>query len=517
MNISLMNLLTTNFSPDEETDALNDEFMKRLGMPTRYQPARLAIARSLAIPTPPPDVGKKTAETKKAPRTIKGDTLFGTGENLSTWVALIVEHAGNGEIDKPRLTELVSAHWKRGIKLLDSEWQRSEDDMTKFVRRLVDAAEIPHNLPSADSGRPVGVDAVDIGGLSSGQIKVPVGEASEEIATKKKIQWDLNGAGGSPHSAIMGGVGSGKTRTAVAMLSRIHEQAPEVPLIAFDFKGDLSGDGSAYKLDQLFDARVVSPPREPVPLDVLSLHSADEIGMANAALRFREAFSSIKDGRLGDRQRSAVSDAAQRALAHTPCELQTILDCLDDVYAENEMKDDGAISTMREICRFPLFKPEFNSAAFFGQSWLINLPQDVPNDSRRIVVNLVLNALDSYLNSLPDTEVDANGARSLRALCMVDEAHQILRGKLPSLSNLIRMSRSKGGAIMLISQSPDDFSGEKDEFLNEMGLVVAFSTNASPRHAKRILGDNAKLSALQNFQCFVKRRGDQTSKKVRAW
>lgn len=510
MNISMMKLHTTGFPPDKETDALNDEFMKRLGMPYRYQPARLAIARSLANSKPPPDSGEKTTKS------IKGDTLFGTGENLSTWVALIVEHADNAKIDKP-ITELVSAHWKRGIKLLDGEWKRSDGDMTKFVRRLVEVAEIPHNLPSPDGGRRVGVGPGDAGGFSRGQITVAVGDVSEDVVTKEKVEWDLNGAGGSPHSAIMGGVGSGKTRTAVAMLSGIHEQSPDVPLIAFDFKGDLSGGDSAYKLDQLFGARIVSPPREPVPLDVLSLHSADEIGTANAALRFREAFSSIKDGRLGDRQRSAVSDAAQRALAHNPCELQSIHDCLVDVYAEQEMKDDGAISTMKEICRFPLFKPEFNSASFFGQSWLINLPQDVPKDSRRIVVNLVLNALDSYLNSLPDTEVNANGARALRVLCMVDEAHQILRGKLPSLSNLIRMSRSKGGAIMLISQSPDDFSGEDDEFLSEMGLVTAFSTNASPRHVKRILGDNAKLSALQNFQCFVKRRGDQTSKKVRAW
>jgi len=279
----------------------------------------------------------------------------------------------------------------------------------------------------------------------------------------------------------------------------------------------LSGDGSAYKLDQLFDARVVSPPRESVPLDVLALYSADQFGISSAADRFRYAFSNLKGTRLGDIQRDAVYEAARRALAQSPCELQTVLSHLNEVYEEKEMKSDGAISAMNELCRFPLFKPELDPASFFRQSWIINLPQDMPENNRTIVVNLVLNALDSYLNSLADTEVDANGARSLRALCMVDEAHQILRGKLPSLSNLIRMSRSKGGAIMLISQSPDDFSGEKDEFLNEMGLVVAFSTNASPRHAKRILGDNAKLSALQNFQCFVKRRGDQTSKKVQAF
>ncbi|MDD9810507.1 MAG: DUF87 domain-containing protein, partial [Gammaproteobacteria bacterium] len=387
MNISMIKLHTVGFPPDKETDALNNEFMKRLGMPHRYQPARLAIARSLAIHTLPPNVGAKTT------RVIKGDTLFGTGENLSTWVALVVEHAGNEEIDKTRLVELVSGHWKRGIKLLDSEWQRSEQDMTKFVRRLVDAAEIPHNLPAADGGRLIGMETGNTGGLTSGQITVPVGEISEEIATKEKVQWDLNGAGGSPHSAIMGGVGSGKTRTAVDMLSSIHKQAPEVPLIAFDFKGDLSGGDNTYKLDQLFDARVASPPREAVPLDVLALYATDQVGVANAASRFRDAFSNLKGGRLGDRQRAAVYEAVERALAESPCELQTVLHHLAEVYEERGMKDDGATSAMNELCRFALFKPELDPAAFFRQSWIINLPQDMPADNRVIVVNLVLNAL----------------------------------------------------------------------------------------------------------------------------
>src|SRR5690606_28725370 len=157
----------------------------------------------------------------------------------------------------------------------------------------------------------------------------------------------------------------------------------------------------------------------------------------------------------------------------------------------------------------------YDPAAFFQQSWIIKLPPNVAEDSRTIVVNLVLDALDQHLNSLMDAERSADGSRGLRVLCMVDEAHQVLGTKLPSLSNLIRMSRSKGGAIMLISQSPDDFSGEDDEFLSEMGMVAAFSTNAPPRNAARILGKGANLGALQTGQCYAKRRGDPAAKKIK--
>ena len=519
MSISWVEVAGANFRTDKTSDELNSAFMGHLGMTKRYLPARLAIARSLAIKSPTPVLDVPAGQGN----VIKGDTLFGNSESLSVWVALIVEHAGDATMDKIKLIELVSAHWRRGIQLLDDEWQKSDQDLAKFVKRLVDVAEIPIGHISSDVNQSVNLQTdtgsvPDIGSIPGGQIRVPIGSVSEEVNTKEKAVWNLNGAGGSPHSAIMGGVGSGKTRTAVAMLSSIREQAPNVPLIAFDFKGDLGGGVNTYKIDEVFDARVVSPPHEPVPLDVLALRSTEDFDITNASYRFREAFQNLK-GKMGVRQNDTIYEATERALrTQTPCELQHIFDALVNVYEEREFKEDGAISTMRELCRLPLFNPEIDPASFFKQSWLIKLPQDVPEDSRKIVVNLVLNALDRYLNSLVDADTTADGARGLRVLCMVDEAHQILRGKLPALSNLIRLSRSKGGSIMLISQAPDDFSGEDDEFLNEMGLVAAFGSNASSsRHVKRIFGQNANLSALKTFQCFVKLRGDQTSKKIQSW
>ena len=138
---------------------------------------------------------------------------------------------------------------------------------------------------------------------------------------------------------------------------------------------------------------------------------------------------------------------------------------------------------------------------------------DLPKRNR----DLLLDALDQYLNSLVDAESSPDGARGLRIICMVDEAHQILSTKLPSLSRLIRMSRSKGGAIMLVSQSPDDFSGEDDDFLDQMGLVAAFSTNAKPGSAARVLGKGVNLTTLQTGQAYVRRRGDLAARKIKAW
>lgn len=511
MTISLVEVAGANFRTDEKSDKLNDEFMKRLGMRKRYLPARLAISRSLAVPTPPDLVGDETDPGKA----IKGDTLFGTGTGLSVWLGLIAERSADPELDLKKLIALVGAHWRRGLIQLDKEWEHAGQDLSRFVERLVEVAELRKG-----QGKPIDLAGSETAAtFSNGRIEVQIGEIGEDAATREKVVWTMNGPGSSPHSAIMGGVGSGKTRTAVSMLRSIREQGA-VPLLAFDFKGDLGTDakGGGYRIDELFDARILEPPRMPIPLDVLSITSDSEIDIAEAASRFRESFSRLKGSRLGDRQRTALHEAASRAIAaERPCELKHIRDALTAYYEEHEMKEDGAISTIQEICRFPLFQPTYSPTDFFKQSWIVKLPPNVAEDSRTIVVNLVLDALDQYLNSLVDADTSPDGARGLRILCVVDEAHQVLGSKLPSLANLIRMSRSKGGAVMLISQSPDDFSGEDDEFLSEMGLVAAFSTNAPPKNATRILGKGANLGALQTGQCLVKRRGDQAAKRVKAW
>jgi hypothetical protein len=70
---------------------------------------------------------------------------------------------------------------------------------------------------------------------------------------------------------------------------------------------------------------------------------------------------------------------------------------------------------------------------------------------------------------------------------------------------------------MLISQGPDDFSGEDDEFLNEMGLVVAFRTNADARAVRRILGPGANLATLERGQAWVKVGAEPAPRRVIAW
>lgn len=502
MTISLVEVATERFSCTSEADELSRRLMDRLGLGNHYIPARLAIARSLAIPEPPSPAEGETA------RNIPGDTLFGTGPDLAAWISLLVEHSGREPTDKREFKKLVAAHWTRGLKLLNETLEQSDGDTSAFWRSLV--AGLPTSAASPLNG---GVDGSPL--VASGPIVLPVGEVAQDALTAETVSWGLNVPAGSPHSAFMGGVGSGKTRTAAFMLRAIRQQAP-VPMIAFDFKGDMSDDKNA--LDRAFEATVLAPPDAPIPLDVFWLPDRTPSEIVKAAQRIRDSLGNLKTTKLQDNQKRRLGDALEQALrTRTPCTLTDVRDALQQVYAAQNAREDGAVNTLVDLCRLPLFEPKMSPAEFFSRSWIISLRADVPELVRVSIVILLTDTLERYINSLPEAPVDAGGNRALRVICVIDEAHKILGARLPGLSNLIRLSRSKGGAVMLISQRPDDFDGEDDDLLSEMGLIACFGTNAKEAAARRILGQGASLTVLKPGEAWVKVRGDQKARRVQAW
>lgn len=270
-------------------------------------------------------------------------------------------------------------------------------------------------------------------------------------------------------------------------------------------------------LDRAFEGTLLAPPQEPIPLDVLALGDRTDLTIKLAAQRLRDSLSTLRGSSFAAQQKDMLAEAAERFLRRPgACALSDVRDALNDLCAEIGRKEDGAVTTLNDLCRLPLFTPDYPPAEFFRRSWNVRVSQNLPDLVRVTIVTLSTDALDRWLNSQPDAPTDEDGNRALRVLCVIDEAHRSLGSRLPGLSGLIRLSRSKGGSIMLISQSPDDFSGEDDEFLDQMGLVAAFATNADARAMRRIFGPAANLAALGWGEAWLKLRGEG-SKRVICW
>ena len=508
MTIEIADLPTATFSTTRSADQSCAELTRRLGWRHRYVAPRLAIARSLSLPTPPRPLTEE--EQDDMATSVRGMQLFGEGRDLATWLALITQSSGDRSMSRRSFRTLVAEHWMRGADLLKKDWEYSGDDMARFVARLAELANFP-NESGSDNGTASAAPTPTV----TGEVRLSVGEVARDVRTDENVEFALNSVGGSPHMAIMGGVGSGKTRTAVHILKAMRRFG-SIPLLAFDFKGDLAeGLSAAYTAD------VLHPPEESIPLDVLHVGSNDDTAIKTAAARIRDSIASVKSRRPSGVQSEALREAVTATLrigaTGGTITLADVARALATEYEERGRGSDELTSTLNELTQFNLFVPDRSPADFFSKSWIILLPQDSSEEMRRLIINLTLNALDRWLNALPDAPTDDSGVRALRHVTLLDEAHVILKTRLPALANLVRMSRSKGGVVLLASQSPDDFEGAEDGYLDNMGMTLAFNTQAKPGPTKRIFGSSYSLTGLNIGEALCRIRSEAKTRKIVSW
>ncbi|MDE0011487.1 MAG: DndE family protein [Candidatus Poribacteria bacterium] len=506
MEFKVADLSNTTFRTTRASNEICRDLTTKLGWRHRYVAARLAIARSLSLSTPPSLLMDEENEDMATP--LRGTQLFGDEVDSTAWLALITQRAGDRNISRRDLQAIVSAHWKRGAELLSKDWENAGGEMAEFVARLADLADF-----TGESSNGVPLTSPSTGLI--GEVHLSIGEVARDSRTGENVDFALNAAGGSPHIAIMGGVGSGKTRTAIHILKDLHRYG-NVPLLVFDFKGDL-----AEKLAAIYEANVLSPPDNPIPLDVLHVASTSSNAIKMAASHIRDSIAAVKSrsisGVQSDILREAVTATLQSCSMGETVTLQDLARSLEIEYEERRRKPDELTATLNELTQFKLFVPNCPPDEFFAKSWIVQLPQDSSEELRRLIINLTLSALDRWLNSQLDAPTDDKGIRALRQVTLLDEAHVVLRTKLPALANLVRMSRSKGGVIMLASQSPDDFEGTGDDYLDNMGLTLAFNTQAKPGPAKRIFGNTQPLTGLNVGEALCRIRSEAKTRKIVSW
>jgi len=504
---NLRSLDSANFRTSKRADELNDVLRGKLDFKHKYEPARLAIAHSLGLSDPAPPL----LDDDESGKVIMGRNLFGD-DDLPLWIAMIVEKAGLTNPTVEDIQEQVRRHWHRGILLLQTEWENCEGVYERFILYLAERAGLPTHGQQAGE-RAIGREGQPADG-PAGPVTVRLGDPGVDLSNKQPVNWLLN-AKGSPHVALMGGTGSGKTRLAVNMIEQIRRQAG-CPVILFDMaKGDLAKNA---ELLQVIQGRVVTSPTNPVPLDVLHIPNERMPEVTNAAMRFRESFVRVAKSKPGGVQLDYLREAAQRAYMDPhPISITNIRDALRVVYQENSRKPDGVSALFNDLTQWNLFTPHMKPAEFFSQSWVIDV-HEAAETAQRLVVFLMLDALYTYFKSLDDAPLDRQNHRALRLVLVVDEARRVLSYGQQSLIGLVRDSRSKGVCVFLISQSPEDFDTVDDNMLEQIGLTACFRSNgSSPRVLKACLGQAVDLAGLPDGVAVSRLPGQPNAIRIKAW
>ncbi|GMX63479.1 hypothetical protein Elgi_30920 [Paenibacillus elgii] len=510
MNTELLELARTGFRTTKQADDLNSQFQSLLGMQYRYGPARMAIGISLSLTTQPDFDITAHDDLGKA---INGENLFGSGAELATWVALIVEREKMESLKKKDFINAVAAHWHRGINILWEAWKNCGNDFDRFLVHIMEQAGVSRN------GEAFNAHITSQTGEfypNAVPINLILGDPGINIATNETVKWRMNGRGVSPHIAIMGTLGTGKTRLANNLLYQIKNAMNDCGFIIFDMgKGDLANDAD---LIGSLGATVIKVPAEPVPLDVLYVEEKSNNAVLDSARRFRDSFMRANTSRLGGKQSDAVREAGIRALRkQSPITLNHLRDSLEEVYNEkNKKTDDIVFSTLKEMCDYNLFEPNMSPDEFFRRSWIIDV-HEADEMTQRFVVFLILDAIDTYLARLRDSALDDEFNRALRLMVVIDEARKVLGFGQPSLINIVRTSRSKGGAVLFITQSPDDFAQDDENYLENIGLPICFRTNAKNSSLKSVLGGSVDLAGLGNGVCVTRLPDNPTLVRIQAW
>jgi DNA sulfur modification protein DndE len=431
--------------------------------------ARLALARSLAE-APSLDVELYRDETGQE---FNRYSLLGDSDLL--FRSLIILAANKRMSEEEIVRRHVKAHVDHGASLLLNRLS----EVGKGEELLADlAAGAGAGRASTAPGVPEGVGSC-------------VSTVGDEIGTGTPVVCEFNNTkrAANPHLAIVGIPGTGKTQILLKVLADlISKRQAGLPSIVFlDYKGDVSANERFVKVS---GAKVYRLPYDQLPINPFLLREYSRQEIKLSAEEKAESFSSYQ--RLGPVQRGNLSKAIESVYANRQNmevsypDFKELAEELAVLYEEEEIKHDTLFETVRKLSEFSLFwdhaSPRPPADPLWRESLVVNL-SPLPA-LKEIVAFLVIERLYREMAALPDAPIDQKtGVRQLRCILAIDEAHNYLPRRNVFLERLIREGRSKGFAVFLSSQSPNDYDQGDFNYAELLQFVLVLRCTAATARA----------------------------------
>ena len=446
-DIEITKAWLANYNTSLDAAQAGRNLFNRLGFSAHHQLARLAIGRSLGESDFPPE-----ATDARGTPMIKGNLLFGDEKSGGLlWLALLVEnlqrHFPKKAVTLDMLRSAVRDHWRRGVFLLQQDWNEAGEDFGRFVDLLISRrAALPEVVAGQGGEREVSPRPIS-------EPKAVWLELGKHVDRGEAARWLLNGRGYSPNVAIMGQAGSGKTQMMLKLLSQLRSQTG-APVLLIDAGKDELADRPDLAIE--LGATVLKVPKQPIPLDMLHGSTVNAEAARDVTVAFRESLDkALRDG-LTDNQKMRVLEGLKPLFGRREqVTLLGIKQAMDRYYEENNVRQDRVVTILNELCQYTLFTPEMAPAEFFSKSWILAFG-GAPEESRRLAVFLLFDALHRYLQTLPEAPMDSDGHRAIGMVVAVDEARPLLMAKHDGLSKMVRLHRSHGLTVNTIKLAITD-------------------------------------------------------------
>lgn len=324
-------------------------------------------------------------------------------------------------------------------------------------------------------------------------IKIHVGNS---LATDSQIIFEPNNTRmvSHPNMGIIGTMGTGKTQFARSIIAQFVTEAKHnignhpVGILVFDYKGD-------YK-DQEFLEVVNSDKayKYNLPFNPLKLVLTDELDGINlpaiTANRISDSFG--KAYGLGVKQQNTIKQLIldtyndfgitrdPETWNKKPPTMENVVDKFFNEYDANDSVY-ALFSTLRD---YTIFTNDTTQCVSLFE-WLdrvrvIDLTL-YPDDTKKLIVSLVLDLFYAEMQQLGGSKQE-DGFRELRAMIMVDEAHQFLRKDFTALRKIISEGRMFGVGMILSTQNVSDFKTQKEDYTQFILSWVIHHVNSISRN-----------------------------------
>ena len=305
-------------------------------------------------------------------------------------------------------------------------------------------------------------------------VRVIVGSS---LTTNKDISFEPNDTKklSHPNMGIIGTMGTGKTQLARSIIAQLSKEGGHnvgkrpIGVLVFDYKGDYNGkdflervDGKCYRTNFPFNPfkLIAVPGLEGVNLPAVT---ADTISDS-----FAKAYN------LGVKQKSHIKDVIKDVyndygITADPSTWSRPVPTLNDViesYFEKYDAKDSVYALFSSLNDYSIFTND-NSNCVSIFEWLqgvrvIDLTI-FPDDTKRVIVSLILDLFYSEMKKLGASRTSGR-YRELRAMIMVDEAHQFLSKEFNSLRRIISEGRMFGVGMILSTQNLSDFKSSHEDY-----------------------------------------------------
>lgn len=297
----------------------------------------------------------------------------------------------------------------------------------------------------------------------------------------------------SHHIAVAGMTGSGKTQLIKDIVFQIRNNTnQELNYIFFDYKGEGNPDSLKEFLDSTNTNFIdlLNDDFDFNPLEYISLTNERE-----QRFQIQSFVDSVKaiESKIGAKQehnfKKILIDSFKGLPNSRHPELKDVLEKLETYYDDQKLPPDILLSTISKLAGGLFNRKENSTSKLFDNSVYLNLPITLADTTRQLTVFLILKYLLQQFSKSEDTSPTyPSSIKPLRYIIIIDEAHVYLKNKNARkiLEDLLRVIRSKGVVIILMTQGIEDFKRSDFDFSSQIKIPICL--NIKSKDVKSLSG-----------------------------